>query len=137
MALISSIYKQGDNSKNYSKNKKKKKRQQYKKANKVVKKKVFFKADPTSNDFLNSFSWKKLRMEALKLYGLKCQCCGATKKEGAVMNVDHIKPRKYFPELALEINNLQILCGDCNHGKGNWDMTDWRAINEWLLFINN
>jgi hypothetical protein len=19
-----------------------------------------------------------------------------------------------------------VLCHDCNHGKGNWDMTDWR-----------
>ena len=65
-------------------------------------------------------------MQALKKYGARCMCCGATPAGGAVMNVDHIKPRKLFPDLALDINNLQILCHDCNHGKGNWDQTDWR-----------
>jgi 5-methylcytosine-specific restriction endonuclease McrA len=53
-------------------------------------------------------------------------CCGATPQTGAVMNVDHIKPRKTYPELALSVENLQILCGECNHGKGNWNTTDWR-----------
>ena len=24
------------------------------------------------------------------------------------------------------LDNLQILCSDCNAGKGNWDQTDWR-----------
>ncbi len=42
------------------------------------------------------------------------------------MNVDLIKPRSKFPELALTLDNLQILCAACNHGKGNWDQTDWR-----------
>jgi len=85
----------------------------------------------TSTDaFLQTYEWRKVRMEALKKYGAKCQCCGATPAHGAVMNVDHIKPRKIFPHLALDINNLQILCHECNHGKGNWDMTDWRESSE-------
>jgi len=79
-----------------------------------------------SKDFLESFEWRRLRMEALKKYSPRCMCCGATPKDGAVMNVDHIKPRKLFPALALDISNLQILCHECNHGKGNWDQTDWR-----------
>lgn len=84
-------------------------------------------SDVSGNEFLQSFEWRKLRMVALKKYGPKCQCCGASVKDGAVMNVDHIKPRKHYPELALDVDNLQILCHECNHGKGNWDMTDWRA----------
>ena len=47
-----------------------------------------------------------------------------------MLNVDHIKPRFLFPDLALRLDNLQVLCGDCNEGKGNWDMTDWRQIKE-------
>ena len=79
-----------------------------------------------SDTFLESYEWHKVRMEALKKYGARCQCCGATPADGIVINVDHIKPRRHFPHLALSINNLQVLCGSYNHGKGNWDMTDWR-----------
>jgi 5-methylcytosine-specific restriction endonuclease McrA len=82
--------------------------------------------DVTSKDFLSTYAWRRLRMEALKKYGPKCMCCGATPANGAVMNVDHIKPRKFYPNLALDLANTQILCHDCNHGKGNWDKTDWR-----------
>lgn len=82
--------------------------------------------DPNSDEFLSSYAWRQVRMQALKKYGPVCMCCGATPSTGAVMNVDHIKPRRLFPQLALDIDNLQILCGDCNHGKGNWDQTDWR-----------
>jgi 5-methylcytosine-specific restriction endonuclease McrA len=78
------------------------------------------------DDFLQSYEWRRVRMEALKKYGTRCQCCGATPADGVKMNVDHIKPRKLFPQLALDISNLQVLCEVCNHGKGNWDMTDWR-----------
>jgi hypothetical protein len=80
-----------------------------------------------SNDFLLSFAWRQLRMVVLKKRGARCECCGASPRDGqTVINVDHVKPRKLFPELALEESNLQVLCGTCNHGKGNWDQTDWR-----------
>jgi len=79
-----------------------------------------------SDEFLKSYEWRKLRMQALKMHGARCQCCGASPSTGAVMNVDHVKPRKLFPHLALVLENLQVLCHDCNHGKGNWDQTDWR-----------
>ena len=36
-------------------------------------------------------------------------------------------PRKTHPHLALSLDNLQVLCEDCNCGKGSWDSTDWRA----------
>lgn len=79
-----------------------------------------------ADDFLQSYEWRELRMKALIRDGRKCACCGATPETGAVMNVDHIKPRRLHPELALCLENLQVLCAECNHGKGNWDQTDWR-----------
>jgi hypothetical protein len=85
-----------------------------------------FHAWVNSSAFLASFEWRQLRFSALRKYGPRCQCCGATPADGAVMNVDHIKPRRNFPDLALDIDNLQILCGDCNHGKGNL-VADFRA----------
>jgi 5-methylcytosine-specific restriction endonuclease McrA len=85
--------------------------------------------DVASDSFLATYEWRKLRMQALKKYGPKCMCCGATPATGAVMNVDHIKPRKLFPALAMDLSNLQVLCHECNHGKGNWDQTDWRVTS--------
>lgn len=76
--------------------------------------------------FLDSYEWRSLRMRVIKKFGRRCQCCGATPEDGIKIHVDHIKPRKTHPELALAEDNLQVLCEDCNHGKGNWDSTDWR-----------
>lgn len=85
--------------------------------------------DVTGDAFLKSFQWRRVRMIALKRDGARCMCCGGTPSEGLKMHVDHIKPRRTHPELALEPSNLQVLCEVCNHGKGNWDDTDWRQIN--------
>jgi hypothetical protein len=79
-----------------------------------------------SDEFLLSYEWRRLRMEVLIEQGRRCQCCGATPNDGVVMHVDHIKPRRLFPDLALEKSNLQVLCEVCNHGKGNWDQTNWK-----------
>ena len=80
------------------------------------------------NSFLETYEWRRVRMEVLVERGARCECCGAVPQKGndVVLNVDHIKPRRLFPHLALGKTNLQVLCGPCNHGKGNWDQTDWR-----------
>lgn len=76
--------------------------------------------------FYRSAAWKRIRYQALKRAHGHCQCCGAGPEHGAVLNVDHIKPLSRFPELGLDLNNLQVLCASCNRGKGGWDRTDWR-----------
>ena len=79
-------------------------------------------AGPT---FYESQQWRVLRYKALKLHGAKCQLCGAK----GTLHVDHIKPRSKYPELELRLDNLQVLCEQCNLGKGAWDESDWRKGN--------
>lgn len=76
--------------------------------------------------FYDTDAWLELRYRALKLHGGHCQCCGNEPIPGNPLQVDHIKPRSRFPELEMDINNLQVLCKCCNMGKGAWDQTDWR-----------
>lgn len=78
-------------------------------------------------DFYKDGRWRILRYEVLLERGRKCDACGRSKdKHGVVLHVDHIKPRHLFPHLELTKSNLQLLCEDCNIGKGAWDQTDWR-----------
>lgn len=77
--------------------------------------------------FYSSYEWRKVRYQALLRNGGRCEACGASSKDGATLNVDHIRPVKKYWALRMDIDNLQVLCGACNHGKANWDETDWRA----------
>ncbi len=76
-----------------------------------------------SDEFLRSFEWKEARYKVLRKYAGHCMLCKANNK---VLHVDHIKPRRIFPQLSLDINNLQVLCDDCNHGKSYKFTDDWR-----------
>ena len=82
--------------------------------------------NPNSKEFFTSKSWKELRKKVIDTYGERCQKCGYKKENGARINVDHIKPRLLYPELALDFYNLQVLCSCCNKDKGNDFQTDWR-----------
>lgn len=80
-----------------------------------------------SIDFYDTDEWRHLRYEAFERYGNRCLACGRTAAHDLVMHVDHIKPRSKYPELALDIENLQVLCEDCNLAKSNIFETDWRV----------
>lgn len=80
--------------------------------------------------FYDTDEWRDVRYRALVIHGGCCQCCGASPCRGKPLHVDHIKPRSKFPELELDLNNLQVLCKDCNLGKRAWDQTDWRPTAE-------
>jgi len=57
-----------------------------------------------------------LRFEILKRDDYRCQMCGDTAKEGAKLEVDHIHPVSKGG--SNNPDNLQVLCRDCNAGKG-------------------
>lgn len=79
-----------------------------------------------SDAFYRSDAWLRLRYEALRRNDGRCEACGASKADGVLLHVDHIMPRSKFPDLELALDNLQVLCEDCNVGKSNRDTTDWR-----------
>lgn len=78
--------------------------------------------DTRGDGFYSSWEWKKARYETLKRYGAKCMLCGSTWN----IVVDHIKPRRFHPSLELDLDNLQVLCDECNRGKSHDDETDFR-----------
>ncbi len=65
-----------------------------------------------------------LRYQALLRSGGRCALCGATKDQ-TTLHVDHIFPRSRGGKNTLD--NLQVLCADCNEAKSNRDTTDLRA----------
>ena len=86
-------------------------------------------AKDDSFDFYSSEQWRSLRYKALRVCK-RCAACGRSRSDGVVLHVDHIRPRSRFPHLELKLFNLQVLCADCNLGKGNTDCVDWRTDKE-------
>lgn len=70
--------------------------------------------------------WFSLRYKVLKKSDGRCCLCGRSALDGVQLHVDHIIPRSKRPDLEFEIDNLQVLCADCNMGKSDKDDTDWR-----------
>jgi 5-methylcytosine-specific restriction endonuclease McrA len=54
--------------------------------------------------------WKQQQYEAIKGICPKCQEPFPIKN----LEIDHIKPISKFPDLAIDINNLRLLCSACN-----------------------
>jgi 5-methylcytosine-specific restriction endonuclease McrA len=78
-----------------------------------------------SDAFLASREWAQLRYLVLRQSDGRCCLCGHSAADGVKLNVDHVKPRRTHPSLALVRSNLQVLCNLCNRGKGNLS-DDWR-----------
>jgi 5-methylcytosine-specific restriction endonuclease McrA len=67
--------------------------------------------------FYKSADWKRARFDQLRRKPA-CRYCGHSAKDGAKMNVDHIKPLSKRWDLRLDRRNLQTACASCNWGKG-------------------
>ena len=66
--------------------------------------------------FYNSIHYLYLREYTFSIYVRECVCCGSVNN----LQCDHIKPISTHPDLALCINNTQILCRSCNETKSNY-----------------
>ena len=71
--------------------------------------------------FYQSKDWLEARKQVLSELTHMCPVCGSENH----LVVDHIKPLRYFWDLRLDNDNLQILCNDCNIEKSsipNWTL---------------
>lgn len=79
-----------------------------------------------ARNFYHSEEWQMLRYKALQEANGKCCLCGRSAKDGVILNVDHIVPLSVCWGLRNRLENLQVLCKDCNMGKLNKDITSWK-----------
>jgi 5-methylcytosine-specific restriction endonuclease McrA len=82
--------------------------------------------------FYASVPWKRLRYAILAANAARnggtarCELCATQAAAGAPLHCDHVVPLSKDWSRRLDPANLQVLCGNCNHGKSNRDAIDWR-----------
>ena len=74
-----------------------------------------------ARQFYSSPEWRQVRSEVIREYGRICFECGVYIKNSNDVTVDHIRPRSKYPDLALDKQNLRVLCRSCNSSKGDRD----------------
>ena len=60
--------------------------------------------------FYKSAQWFKARAKVLRRDNYQCVNCGVNVRGKGLARVDHILPRKRFPDHALHLPNLRTLC---------------------------
>ena len=74
-----------------------------------------------TRQFYSSPEWNLIRKQVIKAKGRVCSECGNPIANSYDVTVDHIRPRSKYPELALDKDNLRVLCRSCNSSKGDRD----------------
>jgi 5-methylcytosine-specific restriction endonuclease McrA len=72
---------------------------------------------------------KYWRVLTLNRDNYTCKNCGFRDLE--IMQVDHIKSKKKFPELRFDMNNLQTLCPNCHAKK------TIKELRKVIILVNN
>ena len=76
-----------------------------------------YKRDKEAEAFYNSKPWQITRLKVKKRDNNLCVSCLRQHRLKRADVVDHIKPYEHFPELALDMENLQCLCHRCHQAK--------------------
>jgi len=74
-----------------------------------------------TRQFYSSPEWNLIRKQVIKAKGRVCSECGKPITNSSDVTVDHIRSRSKYPELALDKQNLRVLCRSCNSSKGDRD----------------
>lgn len=94
--------------------------------------KVSQKTQSEANAFYKSQEWKDCRAAFLDGKDRICNICQCdlSATDAPKLNVDHVKPVKYYWHLRTDHSNLQLACEDCNRLKGNYTGSDIRGYVE-------
>lgn len=65
-----------------------------------------------------SVEYQRWRKAVMRRDNYTCQICGDNR--GGDLEADHIKPRYWYPELTLDIDNGRTLCKDCHMATPTW-----------------
>jgi len=68
---------------------------------------------------VNRIDFRKLKPELLEKVNNKCVYCGVKLYEPMMANIAHFYPKSIYPNLALDMNNMLILCPVCHMKKSN------------------
>lgn len=105
-----------------------------------------YKTKEQKRKFYNSSEWIKLRNAALNRDNYECQECKRLggvhadsfkvegEKKSIELNVHHIKEIEDYPELALELDNLETLCLDHHnetHDRFAIKENEWAHDERW------
>ena len=71
---------------------------------------------PNENVEIVKKIWNDLRLKVFERDGNICRFCGI-QEDG--MHIDHKLPKFLFPSLTYDLDNLQVLCKNCNSRKGH------------------
>lgn len=81
--------------------------------------------------FYLSKAWRKLRAQKLRGKPLcECKVCKKFNLRREANVVDHIQPRRYRPDLALDYNNLMSMNERCHNRKSAKELNYQRKRNE-------
>jgi len=66
-----------------------------------------------------------------------CECCGKNFKHGQHNSNDSASIDRIIPELGYVINNVALICSECNRQKGDTSLEKMKHIVNWIEFKIN